>query len=93
MKNAASQTLLTLLSAGVLAIGSGCASTEMNTNKEPESDMAVPAASPVEVDETEARGVLARLGPSGTFMGILLSPGRTLQPYFNPDATVLAEVL
>ena len=48
MKNAASQTLLTLLSAGVLAIGSGCASTEMNTNKELESDMAVPAASPVE---------------------------------------------
>lgn len=53
----------------------------------------VPAASPVEADESEARGVLARLGPSGTFMGILLSPGRTLQFYIKSDATVHAEVL
>jgi len=53
----------------------------------------VQAASPVEADESEARAVLARLGPSGSFLGVLLSQGRTLQLYFNPDATIHAEVL
>ncbi len=53
----------------------------------------VPAASPIEAEESEARGVLARLSSSGSFMGVLFSPGKTLQLYINPDATVHAEVL
>ncbi|WP_324726110.1 hypothetical protein [Actomonas aquatica] len=53
----------------------------------------MPAATPVEADESEARGVFARLGPKGSFMGIRLSPETVLQFYFNLDATVHAEVL
>jgi hypothetical protein len=53
----------------------------------------VPSAAPVESTEDEAKSVFAPLADEGSFIGILLGGGRTLQLYRQADGTLHAEVL
>ena len=51
------------------------------------------ASSPIEASENEAKSVFARLGDDGSFIGVMLGGGKTLQLCFKPDGTLHAEVL